>query len=103
MRRFWASIALGVLLITGCDRGDHPGNIGKPAPPIAGTTIDGKPISVADSKGDVVLIVFWATWCIPNAQQAERLGVLEAALRGKGFRVVGINLDMMQDGGVAAE
>jgi hypothetical protein len=29
--------------------------------------------------------------------------VLEAAYRGKGFRIVGINLDMMQDGGVSAE
>jgi thiol-disulfide isomerase/thioredoxin len=77
--------------------------VGKPAPPIAGTTVDGKPLRLADLRGDVVLVVFWASWCLPNAEQAERLGVLEAAHRGTGFRIVGINLDAMQDGGVPAE
>ena len=77
--------------------------VGRPAPPVAGTTVDGKPLRLADFKGDVVLVVFWATWCVPNAEQAERLGVFEASHRGKGFRIIGINLDMMQDGGVPAE
>ncbi|HEY2154198.1 MAG TPA: TlpA disulfide reductase family protein [Isosphaeraceae bacterium] len=77
--------------------------VGKPAPPIVGTSIDGQPVRLADSKGDVVLVVFWATWCAPNAEEAERLGVLEAANRGKGLRIIGINLDPMQDGGVPAE
>jgi thiol-disulfide isomerase/thioredoxin len=75
--------------------------VGKPAPPIAGTTVDGKPFRLADSKGDVVLVVFWASWCLPNAEEAGRLGALEAAYRGKGFRVLGVNVDTMQDGGVA--
>jgi thiol-disulfide isomerase/thioredoxin len=77
--------------------------VGKPAPAIVGTTVDGKPLRLADLKGDVVLVVFWASWCLPNAEQAERLGVFEASHRGKGFRIVGINLDAMQDGGVPAE
>ncbi len=77
--------------------------IGKPAPPISGTSIDGQPVRLAEFKGDVVLIVFWATWCVPCAEEAERLGVLEAAYRGKGLRILGVNLDLMQDGGVPAE
>jgi thiol-disulfide isomerase/thioredoxin len=77
--------------------------VGKPAPAIAGTSIDGKPVRLSDHKGDVVLVVFWATWCVPDASGAERLGVLEAAYRGKGLRILGINLDAMQDGGVPAE
>ena len=77
--------------------------VGKPAPPIAGKTVDGKPLRLADLKGDVVLVVFWASWCLPNAEEAGRLGAIEAAHRAKGLRIVGINLDTMQDGGVAAE
>jgi thiol-disulfide isomerase/thioredoxin len=77
--------------------------VGKPAPPIVGTSIDGQPVRSSDYKGDVVLVVFWASWCAPDAAGAERLGVLEAAYRGKGFRVLGINLDPMQDGGLPAE
>ena len=77
--------------------------VGKPAPPIAGTTIDGQPFRLADAKGDVVLVVFWASWCLPNAEEAGRLAAFEVAHRGKGLRVVGINVDTMQDGGVPAE
>ena len=75
--------------------------VGKPAPPIAGTSIDGKPVRLADFKGDVVLVVFWASWCLPNAEEAGRLDAIEAAYRAKGFRVLGINLDTVQDGGRA--
>ena len=32
------------------------GMIGKPAPPIAGTDVDGKPVALADYQGDVVLV-----------------------------------------------
>ena len=38
---------------------------GKPAPMIAKNDIDGKPFSLADLKGNVVIIDFWATWCVP--------------------------------------
>ena len=76
--------------------------VGKPAPPIAGTTVDGKPVRLADYKGDVVLVVFWASWCLPNVEEAGRLASLESAYRDKGFRVLGINVDTMQDGGVPA-
>ncbi|MGC8640971.1 MAG: TlpA family protein disulfide reductase, partial [Isosphaeraceae bacterium] len=39
--------------------------IGKPAPPIEGTDVDGKTVRLADFKGKVVLVDFWATWCPP--------------------------------------
>ena len=43
--------------------------VGKPAPPIQGTDVDGKPLNLADLKGNVVLVVFWASWCLPNAAE----------------------------------
>lgn len=76
--------------------------IGKPAPAIAGTSVDGKPVALADFKGQVVLIVFWASWCLPNVEEAGRLAAIEDAYRARGFRILGINLDTMQDGGVPA-
>jgi thiol-disulfide isomerase/thioredoxin len=77
--------------------------VGKPAPPIAGTSIDGKPVSLADFKGDVVLVVFWASWCLPNAEEAARLAAIAGPLEAKGFRVLGVNVDTLQDGGVPLE
>jgi len=74
------------------------GLVGKPAPTIAGTDIDGKPFQLADTKGEVVLVVFWATWCLPNAQQMPMLDYINNTYKTKGLRVVGINLDAAQDG-----
>jgi cytochrome c biogenesis protein CcmG, thiol:disulfide interchange protein DsbE len=39
--------------------------VGKPAPPIEGTTVDGASASLADLKGKWVVVNFFATWCVP--------------------------------------
>jgi thiol-disulfide isomerase/thioredoxin len=67
--------------------------VGKPAPATRGTDIDGKPFDLSASKGKVVLVVFWASWCLPSAAQVTWLEQVYDAYRGRGFEVVGINLD----------
>jgi thiol-disulfide isomerase/thioredoxin len=67
--------------------------IGKPAPPIAGADVDGKPVSLADFKGKVVLIDFWATWCPPCVASIPTLKALSQKFRGRGFVILGINVD----------
>jgi len=39
--------------------------VGKSAPAIEGTTVDGTPASLADLKGKWVVVNFFATWCVP--------------------------------------
>lgn len=73
--------------------------VGKPAPGIRGTDIEGKPFNLSDARGKVVLVNFWATWCLPNALEVDEFLRVAEAYRGKGFEVVGINLDAQQDGG----
>ena len=77
--------------------------VGKPAPPIEGTDLDGKPFSLASLKGKVVLVVFWASWCLPSAAEVEWLQQAVRTHRSKGFEVVGINLDTLQEGGQKLE
>jgi thiol-disulfide isomerase/thioredoxin len=77
--------------------------VGKPAPGIAGTDIDGKPFRLADARGKVVLVVFWASWCLPCAAEIESLQQVEQAHSRRGLQIVGINLDVAQAGGQKLE
>ena len=73
--------------------------VGRIAPPIVGVDLDGKPYKLEDHKGEVVLVVFWASWCLPNAQEMPWLGYIDRTYKARGFRVVGINLDAPPESG----
>jgi thiol-disulfide isomerase/thioredoxin len=77
--------------------------VGKPAPTIRGNDIDGKPFDLANSRGKVVLVVFWASWCLPCAVEVSWLEQLYDTYRGRGLQIVGIDLDAVQDGGQKLE
>jgi peroxiredoxin len=77
--------------------------VGQPAPPIQGTDIDGKPVSLSDLKGNAVLVVFWASWCLPSSAEIAWLDQVYEAYRNRGFRILGINLDPLQNGGTPLE
>ena len=71
--------------------------IGKPAPAIQGTDLDGKPVNLDDLKGNVVLVVFWASWCLPSSAEVASVDQAYSSYQGRGLRVLGINLDTMQN------
>ena len=53
----------------------------------------GKPMSLADFKGKVVLLNIWATWCPPCVQEMPTLNKLQTLLGGKNFEVVPLSVD----------
>ncbi len=67
--------------------------VGKPAPAFEGTDVDGRAVRLADLKGKVVLIDFWASWCPPCGGTFAQIGELYRAHRDKGFAVISVNLD----------
>ncbi len=77
--------------------------IGKPAPAIQGTDLSGRPLDLAACKGDVVLVVFWASWCVPCSAETTWLGKAYTDFQPRGFRIVGINLDPLQKDGPKLE
>jgi thiol-disulfide isomerase/thioredoxin len=71
--------------------------LGKPAPPVAGNDVDGKPVSLADLKGKVVLVDFWATWCPPCVASIPALDALAQKYQDQGFAILGVNVDAMHE------
>ncbi len=67
--------------------------IGKSAPEIGGKDVDVKPVRLADLKGKVVLVDFWATWCPPCVASFPTLRQLAREYKDRGFAVLGVNLD----------
>jgi thiol-disulfide isomerase/thioredoxin len=63
-----------------------------PAPEV-GFTLDGKPVSLADFRGRIVLVNFWATWCGPCVAEMPSLDRLEAELGGRDFAVITVSED----------
>jgi thiol-disulfide isomerase/thioredoxin len=66
---------------------------GLPFPDFNETDLDGKPLSVGNYKGKVVLVDFWATWCGPC--RAELPNVIETYKKhhADGFEIIGVSLD----------
>lgn len=50
-------------------------------------------ISLANYKGKVVYLDFWASWCIPCRRSFPFLNKLRAQYADKGFEIIAINLD----------
>jgi thiol-disulfide isomerase/thioredoxin len=65
----------------------------RPAPEAGFADGDGNQVSLADFRGKVVLLNFWATWCIPCLQEMPALDRLQAALGDAGLEVVALSQD----------
>ena len=66
--------------------------IGKPYE-ITGVTSDGSDFDWKQYKGKVVLVDFWASWCVPCIQELPNVIEQYKKYHEQGFEVVGINLD----------
>jgi thiol-disulfide isomerase/thioredoxin len=53
----------------------------------------GKPVTLDQWRGRVVLLNLWATWCVPCRKEMPALDALEQRLGGPRFEVVAINID----------
>jgi peroxiredoxin len=65
--------------------------LGAPAPPLAVRTLDGKPAGLADFRGKVVLLNWFASWCPACHAEAPRLEEFWDQYRDRGLVVVGID------------
>lgn len=83
-------------------------NLGNKAPEFEMLDVNDKPFKLSSLKGKMVLIDFWASWCMPC--RAENPSVVEAYNKyqtipfkeGNGFEVLSVSLDSKKDAWVKA-
>jgi len=70
----------------------------EPVPDVEFQTLAGKPFRLKELQGQVVLLNFWATYCIPCREEIPALNSLQHELESQGLRIVGASLDDSIDG-----
>jgi peroxiredoxin len=86
LRRFAAGLAL-VLLALGSPASAHEPKVGQPAPDFTLTLVNGQTVNLSDLRGEVVVINFWATWCVPCLHELPTLDAYYQIQKHFGLRV----------------
>ena len=94
MNRFANVLGIAFLLLTGtAAAADLKPWTGGPPPALDLKGLDGASHRLADYRGKVVLVNFWATWCGPCRDEMPSIQELKDKLAGKPFVVLAVNLD----------
>jgi cytochrome c-type biogenesis protein len=67
------------------------------APDVEFQTLAGQPFRLKELQGQVVLLNFWATYCIPCREEIPALNSLQSELQAQGLKIVGASLDDTAD------
>jgi cytochrome c biogenesis protein CcmG/thiol:disulfide interchange protein DsbE len=100
-RALAASVLLAGLCLTGCNTSSEPKSKAsvkpnsdrKAAPEFSLKDVDGRSVSLAEYKGKVVLLNFWATWCGPCKIEIPWFTEFEQKYKDRGFAVIGVAMD----------
>src|SRR5213080_1990033 len=67
------------------------------APDVQFTKLDGSPLHLKDLRGRVVLLNFWATWCIPCRSEIPSLSAMQKDFESRGLSIIGVSYDDTAD------
>jgi thiol-disulfide isomerase/thioredoxin len=120
MKRLFALLTCALLAITACSGGSDavdqsaggqyrfhnvtphgktisPGDR-KPVGKVTGDLLDGSPYALSASKGKVVVLNFWGSWCGPCQTEAPEFDALYRQLKGSGVTFVGLDVKDTRSG-----
>ncbi len=88
------TLVLGLLAVLGLGlirTQQGPVAVGSDAPEFTLTTFEGEKINVADLRGQVVVVNFWASWCKPCEQEAAELEQAYQRFKSRNVVFLGVN------------
>ena len=91
--RTWISAGCACFLILGLAASVAAVDEGARAPELGARTLDGQTLRMADLRGKVVIVDFWASWCEPCREEMPVLERLYRRYREQGLVVVGVSVD----------
>lgn len=89
-----AALLLGVLLGKHIRPGSHSTPKQHPlAPDFTLTQLNGEQLTLSSYRGKVVLLDFWATWCVPCREEIPRFVELQNKYSERGLQIIGVSMD----------
>ncbi len=88
------SLALAALFLfcAGAAHAEAP-KVGENAPDFKATTFDGREVALADFKGQVLIVNFWATWCGPCKKELPLLDAYYRLQQEHDLRIIAITTE----------
>lgn len=89
---FYSIVILFSFIVFACAQ-----DVNSKAPDFSAKDMDGNTVRLSNLKGKVVLIDFWASWCVPCKKSMPHLIELYNAFKDTSFTVIGVNVDTQLD------
>ena len=65
---------------------------GDPIPDFTLQSLDGEPVKLSSLRGKIVVLNFWATWCLPCRREMPLLDTIQDEYQERGVTIIGVNL-----------
>lgn len=91
LKRLFAGLALGLALATVANAAKFEARAPQPAPAFEAVDLAGQARTLADYRGKVVLLNFWASWCPPCQREMPSMERLRLRMAGRPLEIVALD------------
>ena len=87
------AVAAGIYLLEGRSRSRSVSGGHALAPDFSLPNLAGGQLDLSSYRGKVVLLDFWATWCVPCREEIPHFVELQDKYRDRGLQIIGVSMD----------